>query len=391
MELALRSPDLCSAQATVRLSDFIKAHLQEILGEWEAYARSRAPSGAEFDGKVRDHAEAMLCAIAEDLAKPERVREEIARSEGIDDAAAPDAAEAAEKHGAGRAEYGFTLEQMVSEFRVLRRITIKLWRAPEREVTATDFDDLRRFDDAVDQTLLASVSRYKKELDHARETFLGVLGHDLKSPLSAIIASAQFLLEAGRLSEDGRNVARRIERSGRRMHQMVNDLLDFTRSRLGKGIPIERTEVDLGRVVREVVDEFKASQPGKRLEVATSGELAGSWDAKRISQALSNLIGNAVQHGHEDTPISISASARDEEVMIAVHNEGPAVHSDKIGQLFNPLSRVNPTGSEGHDPTHLGLGLYIAQAIANAHGGQIEVESSDREGTTFTIRLPRRS
>jgi signal transduction histidine kinase len=373
------------------LSEFIKSNLTQILDEWEAYARSRAPADADVNGEVRDHADAMLRAIADDLAMPEPTREAEARAKGLDDFAAPDAAEAAEKHGAGRAEYGFTLEQMVSEFRVLRGITIRLWRGSKREATSADFDDLERFDEAIDQTLTTSVSRYMRELDHAKETFLGILGHDLKTPLSAVIASAQFLLEARELSDGQRGMAERIERAGRRMHQMVSDLLDFTRSRLGKGIPIERTEVDLDRAVHEVVDEVKASHPERRVEVKTSGELKGSWDARRISQALSNLIGNAVQHGSEDTPIVVDASSEGEEIAIAVHNEGPEIPAEKVGQLFNPLSRVNPGGSEGHDPSHLGLGLYIARAIANAHGGRIDVRSSATEGTTFTIRLRRQA
>lgn len=374
---------------TVRLSAFINSHIEDILSEWEAFARSRAPAGHEFDGTIRDHSEQMLRAIAHDLETSKPDREEEARSKGLEDSAAPAAEAAAEEHGAGRAEFGFSLDQMVSEFRVLRATVIRLWRASSTEVSATDFDDLNRFDEAIDQTLTMSVARYIKELDHAKETFLGILGHDLKTPLSAIIMSAQFLLESDALEEGHRTMVTRMERSAQRMNQMVRDLLDFTRSRLGKGIPIERDDADLGRVVRETVDEVKASNPNRTVEVKTAGTLTGKWDAKRVGQALSNLITNAVHHGKQDGPIAVTARGEEDDVAIAVHNEGPAIPADKISQIFNPFSGGDEVAPKIHDSNHLGLGLHIAKAIATAHGGRIEVESSETIGTTFTIHLPR--
>jgi signal transduction histidine kinase len=331
----------------------------------------------------------MLRAIAKDLATPEPVREERARAQSSEDVAAPDAEAAAEEHGAVRAEFGFSFDEMVAEFRALRSIVIRRWRGSSTEVTTLDFDDLRRFDAAIDQTLTTSVSQYIRELDHAKETFLGILGHDLKTPLSAIIMSARFLGESTELSEPHRTIVARIERSGHRMSQMVSDLLDFTRSRLGNGIPIESSEVDLAKVVREAVDETMASNPDRTVDVETAGSLTGRWDAKRISQALSNLIGNAVHHGKEDAPISVTARGSETDVSIAVHNEGPSIPPDKIRQLFDPLSRVNPARASVHDSNHLGLGLHIARAIVTAHGGRIDVESSVEAGTTFTILLPR--
>jgi signal transduction histidine kinase len=374
---------------TVRLSAFINSHLEEILSEWEAFARSRAPVGNDVKS-IRDHADAMLRAIAHDLEKSKPAREEEARSKGLDDSAAPAAEEAAEEHGAGRAEFGFSLEQMLSEFRVLRETVLRLWRGSSPDVSATDFDDLKRFDEAIHQTLTMSATRYIKELDHAKETFLGILGHDLKTPLSAIIMSAQFLLESDGLEERHRTMAARIERSAHRMHQMVSDLLDFTRSRLGKGIPIERSEVDLEKVVRDTVDEMKASNPTQNLTADIEGSLSGPWDAKRISQALSNLIGNAIHHGKDEGPIEVKARGEPDEVSIAVHNEGPPIQPEQIRHIFNPFSGGPPAGRK-HDSSHLGLGLHIAKAIAMAHGGRIEVRSSADAGTTFTLRLPRQA
>jgi signal transduction histidine kinase len=375
---------------TVKLAEFINSHIEAILAEWEAYARSRAPAGVEFDGTIRDHAAAMLRAIAHDLAMPEQAREQEARSKGLDDAAAPDADEAAKKHGAGRAEYGFSLDQMLSEFRVLRAIVIRQWRESLTEIGPTEFDALKRFDEAIAQTLTTSVSRYIKELDHAKETFLAILGHDLKTPLSAIVMSAGFLLEAAELEEGHRTMVQRIERSGQRMNQMVSDLLDFTRSRLGRGIPIERGDADLERVVHEAVDEARASNPKRTLNVKTAGVLSGAWDAKRISQALTNLISNAIHHGGENSPIAVTATGEEEQVSIAVHNEGPAIPPERVTKLFDPLGYGGAASGKVHDSSHLGIGLHIAKAIVNAHGGSIDVDSSDEAGTTFTVNLPRK-
>ena len=375
----------------MRLAEFITSHTEEILSEWEAYARSRAPKLRPFDISIRDHAEEMLLAIAKDLETPKPAREEEARSKGIEDSAAPAAEAAAEEHGAGRAAFGFSPEQMLSEFRVLRSTVIRKWRGASKEVSPTDFDDLNRFDESIDQTLIASVSQYIRELNYAKETFLGILGHDLKTPLSAIIMSAQLLLESDELKEGPRTIAARIERSGKRMNEMVSDLLDFTRSRLGQGIPIERADADLEKVVRDSVDEVKASHPDRKVQVEISGSLRGAWDATRISQALSNLISNAIHHGDANGPIAVIARGDEKEVAIAVHNEGPTIPREKMAEIFDPLTGASPTGPRIHDSGHLGLGLHIAKAIATAHEGRIDVESSDEAGTTFTIHLPRQA
>lgn len=374
----------------MRLSEFIRKNSAQVLSEWEGFARSRDPAGHHLDAvALRDHALTMLTEIARDLDTPKAEREQKAREKGASDSAAPDAEAAGEEHGAGRAAVGFTLDQMVSEFTVLRSTVIGLWRKASSGVSGDDLDDITRFNEAIDQTLTASVSRYVQESDRVRETFLGILGHDLRTPLSTIIMSARLMLETPGLSESHRTVALRIERAGERMNHMVRDLLDFTRSRLGTGIPVDRADVDLEEVIRNAADEVAASNAGRTMNIETKGSLRGEWDARRVSQALANLIGNAVDHGPEGSAIGISASGEADEVAIAVHNEGPPIPKSKLTQLFAPLAHT-ASSTKGHDPNHLGMGLYIAQAIAVAHGGRIAVESSAERGTTFTVHLPRR-
>jgi len=374
----------------MRLSTYITTHLDQILSDWLAFVQTRALPRPDLDILVlRDHADEMLTAIAKDLERP--ISEGTAKTEsrGLDDAGAPSAEPAAHLHGALRAQYGFSLQQMVSEFRALRGTVLRGWLTTVDGITNESLRELIRFDGAIQQTLTASVSRYMEEQDHAKEMFLGMLSHDLKAPLSTIIAASGFVLEAEELSDSGRSMMERIKRSARRMNRMVGDLLDFTRIRLGSGIPITRENINLERVLRETVDETQTAYPDKQIHLHATGSLHARVDSGRIHQALSNLIRNAVQHGAVNEPIEVTARGDEKEVKILVHNEGKPIPSEQIGRLFTPFDRPLTKGSDDHDPRHLGLGLYITKSIIAAHGGQIGVDSSADSGTTITIRLPR--
>jgi signal transduction histidine kinase len=375
----------------MRLADFILSNREPILAEWEDFARTCAPASGTMDVEaLRDHADQMLMVIAADLQTPQDRGEQSAKSRGRAPADGPAALTAAEEHGAGRAESGFTVEQMVAEYRALRASVIRLWTEAEGELKAEDVEDLTRFNEAIDQSLAESVTQYNQDLEESKEMFLAILGHDLRTPLGAIYTSARFMLDLDELEEPHRTLTERIAQSASRTIRMVGDLLDFTRSRLGGGIPVDRVEMNLGRVVRDVIDEVVAAHPGCRIQVDTRGEQRGEWDEERISQALSNLIGNAAQHGAVGTTVAVELSGEEEQVAIAVHNRGGAIPADQIVGIFNPMkqrdaisrSRGGPTGS-------LGLGLYIADQIVRAHEGRIEVASSETLGTTFTVYLPR--
>jgi signal transduction histidine kinase len=375
----------------MRLPDFIVANREPILTEWEAFARTCTPAAAPMDiAALRDHADEMLTAIAADLRTHQGEHEQSEKSKGNapDDAAREDTA--AEEHGAGRAASGFTVEQMVSEYRALRASVLRLWAQAQGELTAADLDDLTRFNEAIDQSLAESVSRYGQDLDQSREIFLAILGHDLRTPLSAIYTSARFMLDTGELREPHLTLTSRIAASSTRMVQMVGDLLDFTRGRLGGGIPIVRAEMSMGKAVHDVVDEIAAAHPLRTLRLEARGEYRGEWDCARISQALTNLVGNAVEHGAEGTTVAVDLRGDDEGIVIAVHNRGAAIPADRLNGIFNQLKAREKPGSAGsRGPSgNLGLGLYIAELIVTAHGGRIDVESSEAEGTTFTVHLP---
>ena len=378
----------------MRLADFILSNREPILAEWEAFARTCVPAGGPMDvTALRDHADQMLTVIATDLATPQGRLAQAEKAKGLAPADEDDAARtAAEEHGTGRARSGFTIGQMVAEYRALRASVIRLWTASEGALDASDIEDLTRFNEAIDQALAESVLRFNADVEQAKETFLAILGHDLRTPLGAISTSAEFLLDAGDLdAEVQQRLLTRIAGSATRSVTMIGDLLDFTRSRLGDGIPIARADMNLGKVVREVVDEIAAAHPARPIQVDTRVELRGHWDAARLRQAFGNLISNAVQHGADGTPVTVDVRGAGGEVTVAVHNRGAVIPPEQLDGLFNPMKeRRAPRTAAARGPTgSLGLGLYIAEQIVQAHDGRIDVASSQASGTTFTVCLPR--
>jgi signal transduction histidine kinase len=377
----------------MRLSEFILANREPILAEWETFARSCKPASGAMDIEaLRDHANNMLTAIAKDLATPQNSSEQSEKSKGRADDGDSEVETAAEEHGAGRAESGFTVEQMVAEFRALRASVIRLWTAGQgRELSSGDIEDLTRFNEAIDQALAESVARYNQGLEQAKEVFLAILGHDLRTPLGAIYTSASFLVESQNLPEPALSLTTRIAGSASRTVKMVGDLLDFTRARLGGGIPVERKPMSIGKLVHEVVDEICTVNPEREFEVETRREGDGEWDRERLSQALSNLVSNAVQHGDEKAPIHVEVVGGEADVTITIHNRGTPIARDRLDGIFNPFKGRNQvtTPAAGGPQGSLGLGLYIAQQIVEAHRGSIEVESTAEAGTTFIVCLPR--
>jgi signal transduction histidine kinase len=376
----------------MRLSDFIVANREPIMAEWEAFARTCAPASSSMDiAALRDHASEMLTVIATDLKTPQNRHEQAEKSKGNAPNVDAKKKTAAEKHGADRAESGFTTDQMVSEYRALRASVIQLWTKAQGEITPAELEDLTRFNEAIDQSLAEAIMRYTQDLDQSKEMFLAILGHDLRTPLGAVMMSAEFMLETQELKEPHLSLTSRIASSSKRMNQMIGALLDFTRSRLGRGIPIVRADMNMGKVVHDVVDEISAAHPDRTIKVDARGALQGEWDCPRISQVLTNLINNALEHG-DQTIVTVDVHGDDEEVSIAIHNRGAPIPPGQFNGIFNPMKRKQATGNvaTGGSSGNLGLGLYIAERIVIAHKGRIEVESSEEGGTTFMIHLPRR-
>lgn len=214
------------------------------------------------------------------------------------------------------------------------------------------------------------------------ELFVGVLGHDLRNPLNAIAMAAHVLLRRPDSAP-----ASRIISSATRMGRMIDQILDFTRLRLGTGVPLRRRKVDLGELLHAIVEEFQGEGSTQQIESECAGDLAGTWDGDRLAQVLSNLLGNARHHGVSEKPISVAIDGRSPDfVVVKVKNSG-TIPPELLPVIFEPLrmGRTEHSRSQG-----LGLGLFITQQVAAAHGGSIEVESDDASGTTFSLRLPRK-
>jgi signal transduction histidine kinase len=376
----------------MRLSEFILSHRERILSEWVEFARSCTPSADMMTFvKLRDHAAQMLETIAADLNTYQSKSEQVDKSKGKLDARAKEGTPEtpAESHGSSRAKSGFTIEQMVSEYRALRASVIRLWVEVEGEPETKDLQDVIRFNEAIDQALAEATSRYTQDLNRSNEMFLAMLSHDLRTPVGAILGSASVIKDTQGVSDVPLKMASLIVRSSQRMTALIDDLLDFTRSRLGQGFPIARTHIDIAEVCRQTVDEIAALHPQHVVNLEACGELQGEWDAPRLSRVLSNLISNAVQYGSSNTPINVTIHGSAAEVVIAVQNWGPLIPANELTRIFDPMHRI-----EGDKPVaprnNLGLGLYIADEIVAAHGGTIAVESSEENGTTFTIRLSKR-
>jgi K+-sensing histidine kinase KdpD len=219
--------------------------------------------------------------------------------------------------------------------------------------------------------------------------FLAILGHDLRSPIGAVLTSSKFMLETKELAEPHLTLTTRIVSATTRMNNMVGALLDFTRGRLGGGIPITRASMNMGKLVHDVVNEVHAAHPDRKVKVNARGALSGQWDCERMSQVVTNLLGNAVEHGSDRGLITVDVQGTDDEVTIAVLNRGTVIPEDQLDGIFNAMKLQSDPNKSNRSSANLGLGLYIADRIVHAHEGSIEVASSEERGTTFTVHLPR--
>jgi PAS domain S-box-containing protein len=218
------------------------------------------------------------------------------------------------------------------------------------------------------------------------EQFIGVLGHDLRNPLNAIQMAASLLRRKTQEGSDDRTLLDRIITSATRMNEMVTQLLDLTRAKLGAGIPLERQAVDLSRLVADAVEELRLSHPRRAIHFEGAADMLGKWDPGRLTQAISNLIGNALQHGDPARAIGIKLSTLDDTVVLDVQNFGAPIPPEVLPFIFDPYRQG---GAPKGRAQGLGLGLFIARQIALAHAGRIDVRSNAQEGTIFTMTLPR--
>jgi len=361
------------------LGRFIEQHHDEIIGEFSGFARTLMPPGSDMtETDLRDHAKEMLMAIALDLRTEQSAEEQSKKSKGQGSVNSMTAS--GRLHAEGRIQHAFTPGQMLAEFRALRASVLRLYERSGH----TDIAGVTRFNEAIDEVLAESMTRYAIKTDLYRDQFIGILSHDLRSPLSAIAAGAALLAASANDDQRQARVAARILTSAERMERMIGDLLDLTRTRLGGAIPLKRARMDLGQLCEEVLLEVRTAHPDAAVHFSASGDLTGEWDSDRLAQVVSNLLGNAIQHGSPG-PITVAAHDASGNVTLSVHNRGNPIPPAAQTSLFEPLARGDAAGTGS-----IGLGLFIARAIVTAHGGEIGVRSEEGSGTTFEVVLPRR-
>jgi signal transduction histidine kinase len=382
-------PGNATPSGHLRLADFIRANVEPIVAEWIDFARTRTPAS---DGMtklaLRDHIEEILRFVADDLESAQSKYEQVQKSHGLGPHDSKLAQTAAEIHAALRLSDGFEIDQMISEYRALRASVVKQWIAHNRVLADTDLDDLTRFNEAIDQAVAESVAHYTYSVNQSRNLFLGVLGHDLRNPIGAATMAARHMVKHGATDPKQARLASQIVSTTERATQVLNDLLDITRSAFGTDFPVMRAMMDMGPLGLEIAEEMRTLSNGRAIDVNIVGDTSGEWDKTRMGQLLSNLIGNAIQYSPETTPIFVTVAGQENDVVISVHNHGAPIPPGEIKNIFDSFTRAQDGQVEG--AMNVGLGLYIAKRIVIAHRGRIDVVSTVEGGTTFTIRLPRR-
>lgn len=373
----------------MRLSQFIFKNTEVILLEWEAFAVTLHPLDTASKTQLRDHAKAMLAEICLDLNCAQTAQQGIEKSQGNAPGVVDDTA--AEAHAIDRLQAGFSVEELMAEYRALRASVLRLWQAQVKKADEDDFQDMLRFNEAIDQSLTESITRFSSLLRDSQNVFLAILGHDVRNPLGAISMGTQLILQDTTLPPRHLKVAAQVLRSTQRVTDIVADLLDYSTSHLGGGIPVSPAAYDLSLETRSVVQEMQLFHPERAFKVSIQEGIRVVWDRARISQALSNLLANAVQHGSASSPVWLSISVKNSDVLMVIQNEGAIISTSKLRAMFNPgksfAIKSNSERSASHTE-NLGLGLYITNEIVLAHDGKIWVTSTEREGTTLTVQIP---
>jgi signal transduction histidine kinase len=362
------------------LATFLETAREPILEAAVTFARTIPALRGMDERTLRDHLPQLLEAISADLRSPQSRTESIAKSLG--DAPPPSSQSSAQTHGLLRAQRGISIEALVAEFRALRSSILRLW-GDAHPPGPDAFDEVTRFNEAIDQAVAESVQFYAQERERWRQIFLGVLGHDLRGPLNSIALTVE-LMRVEAVAPTAQTVL--LSRGVKRLTSLLDSLLEYNRANFGAGMPLQRARVDLAAACAEELELLRAAHPGADIALEVHGDTEGSFDASRVREALGNLVSNAVKHGQPAGQALVRIEGDDSSVRVSVENAGE-IPPDDFEMLFEPL-RQRDTPSAKSERTHLGLGLFIARQIARAHGGEI-IGTCAAGRVRFTMELPR--
>ena len=374
----------------MRLSRFIDVHADDILREWESFARTLGPAAEDMSVlALRDHAGGILRAIALEIESWQDPEQHYPEPNG----SRPDAQQkesAASIHGALRQAGDFSLSQLTAEYRALRATVLRMWLPHVRQMSATTIYETVRFNEAIDQALTESVLAYSSRAEHARDLFLAILGHDLIAPLSALTMAGELLKRPQLAQDQILQISARVARSTRLMRSMVDDLLGYSQAQTGASAPVAIHPANMKNICQSAIENARAAHPDCQFSLETEGDLSGSFDGIRLHQLIANLLSNAAQGAAKERPIVIDARGEPDAITVQVTHHGAAIPAASLQTIFTPLARLAHDDENVARPrTSLGLGLFVAREIVVAHGGTIAVKSDEVDGTTFTIRLPR--
>jgi signal transduction histidine kinase len=281
-----------------------------------------------------------------------------------------------------RVTSGFEINQKVAEYRSLRAGVMRQWSRRISDETPCR-EELVRFHAALDQAIVESVSLYFSKAEASHDLLLGMLGHDMRSPLNTVLMIASYLaaLNAGKEVSEAATL---LSRSGAALKELVDDLADFNRTKLGLGINVRVAEMNLADVVRDELEQLRTAHVDRRIELDIAGDTKERWDGHRLQQVVRNLVDNAIKYGSAATPVRVALRGEDRIVRLEVANEGQPMNPTTFQKLVEPLKR-----GAGQREGGLGLGLFIVREITRAHGGDFDVRCEERE-TIFSVTLPRR-
>ena len=370
----------------MRIGEFIRTHPDDIEPAWEAFARAISSFAPDLSvWLLRDHLREILLAMADDMDSPQSPEDQAEKSEGkAFRGGALDRISAL--HARMRLDSGFNLEQAISEYRALRSSILVLWVQSRPSKDDMVLSEVTRFNETIDQAIAEIIRRYADRSERYSDVFLGILTHEVRNFLNTIRISGEILNVPGTPPEAQSASTARILKGVRSIDRLMNDLSILVRSRMRVQLPLTKTSADLGEICEQTLEEVKLSHGNADFELETIGDVSGTWDRERLGQAIFNLVVNAVIHASAKH-VHITAEGEGPDVVLRVTNQGVPIPAEMQDSIFDPF--VSTPSSSARTKTGLGLGLFIVREIVNGHGGAVGVASTESEGTTFTVRLPR--
>jgi len=354
------------------VSALLRGEINEIIQRWELEIVRRVPDLALLDrAAMIDHCPEFLVGLATWLE-----RDDDSGRRGFD--------ALVHGHALQRLGHGVDLSTLTTEYQVLRRVILE--QLLQLETSRHVRTSLIRLNEGLDYAVNDAIRRYAQNRDDTRERFISILGHDLRNPLNTVSLATATIAATPCSEPRHQRLAVTGQRSADRMGRMIADVIDFAHAHLGGGIPAVPRGCNMGALCEEAAVELRLTHPERAIRVVTAGDLDGSWDQDRVIQVFSNLIANAIQHGLDPIELSARERADHDAVITCVRNRGPAIPAELRDRLFDPFR--HGAAPAGRPRSSLGLGLYIVQQIAIAHGALCNVRS-DMDATEFEIVWPR--